>query len=292
MVSSKKRDKKIETSTTGCLYVVATPIGNLDDITLRAIRVLETVDMIAAEDTRHTKRLLTAHGIHNRLISYHEHNEAQRSLEIMEKIRTGRQIALVTDAGTPMVADPGYRLVQAAIADDVQVIPVPGVSAATAALCASGMATDQFSFLGFPSRKKTRRIEALKAAARLPGTLIFYQSPRRILTFLDEVLSILGDRHAVLARELTKVHEEFIRGPLTQIKTALAKKETIKGECTLLVEGHSRDLETADGSWEKALLSALEADSRPISDVAKEIAHQFGVKKREVYNKAMQIRKK
>ena len=219
----------------GHLYVVATPIGHLADITLRAIDTLSHADLIAAEDTRHTRRLLSAHGIETRLISYHEHNERQRTPELIQRLEQGECIALVSDAGTPSVSDPGFRLVQAAIEHGIAVIPIPGVSAVMAAVSVSGLPTDAFIFLGFPTRKKNKRMQELRNVSHLPQTLIFYQSPRRINGFLDELLEALGDRQAVLAREMTKIHEEFIRGPLSHIQAQLMEKEALKGECTLLV---------------------------------------------------------
>jgi 16S rRNA (cytidine1402-2'-O)-methyltransferase len=277
----------------GCLFVVATPIGNLEDITLRAIRILGDADLIAAEDTRHTRRLLAAHNIRNQLLSFHEHNEARRTPELLQRIRQGQQVALVSDAGTPMVSDPGYRLVRAAVDSHIQVVPVPGVSAVMTALCASGLATDQFAFIGFPARKKSRRLEQLTRAAGFAGTLVFYQSPRRLMDFLDELQAVLGDRQAVLARELTKIHEEFIRGPISAIKRELARREAVKGECTLLVEGTDReDSPIAAADWERILQGALERNDRAVGEIAKEIAGRFGLKKREVYNKALALKKK
>lgn len=276
----------------GCLYVVATPIGNLEDITLRAIRILGEVDLIAAEDTRHTRRLLAAHDIRNQLVSFHEHNETRRTPELLQRMRQGQQVALVSDAGTPMVSDPGYKLVRAAVEDHIQVVPVPGVSAVMAALGASGLATDQFAFIGFPARKKSRRLEQLTRAAGFSGTLVFYQSPRRLMDFLDELQAVLGDRQAVLARELTKIHEEFIRGPISAIKGELARREAVRGECTLLVEGTGREERPiAEADWEQHLQAALERQDSSVGEIAKEIAGRFGLKKREVYNKALQIKK-
>ena len=276
---------------TGTLFVVATPIGNLEDITLRAIKTLHSVDLIAAEDTRHTRRLLTAHDIESGLISYHEHNEQQRTPELMDRLKKGASIALVSDAGTPTVSDPGYRLVQAAAAHQIPVVPIPGVSAAIAALSASGLATDSFTFIGFPARKKAKRHRQLKELANSPHTLIFYQSPRRVVLLLEELSAAMGDRTAVVARELTKLHEEFIHGTLSEIAAELKQRPAVKGECTLLVEG-AQAPPASDADLEAAIRATLEAPTRSaLSDIAKTLAKQFKVSRKAVYDKALQIRK-
>jgi 16S rRNA (cytidine1402-2'-O)-methyltransferase len=275
----------------GTLYVVSTPIGNLDDITLRAIEVLGRVDRIAAEDTRHTRRLLSAHGIANRLVSYHEHNETRRTGELIELLEQGRSIALVTDAGTPAVSDPGYRLVEGAVRLDIPVVPVPGATAAIAALSVSGLPTDQFTFAGFPDRRKNRRLARLSELARLHHTLIFYQSPKRLIAFLGELLTVMGDRRAVLAREQTKMHEEYLRGPLSEIIDRLERRGGVKGECTILVAGSGA--ETPDeAEIDAALEEALARQDRPIGEVARAIAGKFGLKRNDVYDRALKIKKK
>ncbi|MEJ2039616.1 MAG: SAM-dependent methyltransferase, partial [Desulfosarcinaceae bacterium] len=186
---------------------------------------------------------------------------------------------------------PGYALVKAAAAGAVRIVPVPGPSAVMGALCASGLGTDQFAFVGFPSRKKARRLEQIREVADFAGTLVFYQSPRRLLAFLEELREVLGDRRAVLARELTKVHEEFIRGPLSHVHAKLSLRDQIKGECTLLIEGQSRRIEAPDQQWEPALRAALQEEPGSMGDIAKAVAKQFGLKKQDVYNKALRIRK-
>jgi len=198
----------------GKLYIVGTPIGNLEDITLRAIRTLKEVDQIACEDTRRTQKLLNAYGIHTRTISYHEHNEMTRAPELIIEMEEGSNLALVTDAGMPVVSDPGFRLVHLAVRHGIPVIPVPGASAFVAALAASGLPVDKFRFLGFlPSKKGDRRkaLEELKYATR---TLVFYEAPHRLAEMLKDSLEILGEREIVIAREVTKVHEEFVRGTI------------------------------------------------------------------------------
>lgn len=274
--------------TIGTLFVVATPIGNLDDITLRAIKTLKQADLIAAEDTRHTRRLLTAHGIENQLISYHEHNERQRTPELIKRLRRGDSIALVSNAGTPMVSDPGYRLVQAAADRKLPVVPIPGVSAAITALSAAGLATDHFTFAGFPLRKKNKRIDQFKTLAGLPHTLVFYESPRRIASLLEELQTAMGDRKAVLARELTKLHEEFIHGTLSEILAALQQRSEIKGECTLLVSGIQKSAPTQE-DVDAAIRSALSRSEGSLSTIAKNIARQLNVTRKEVYDRALEI---
>lgn len=274
----------------GTLFVVATPIGNLEDITFRAIKTLKRVDIIAAEDTRHTRRLLNAHGIEGRLVSYHEHNEKQRTRQLMDRLKQGASVALVSDAGTPTVSDPGYRLVQSATEQQIRVVPIPGVSAAIAALSASGLATDSFTFVGFPDRKKAKRRNQLRALAESPHTLIFYQSPRRIVSLLEELSGIMGDRPAVLARELTKMHEEFIHGTLSDISTELKQRTALKGECTLLVTG-APPLQTTEADLEAAIHAELSVrQSRSLSEIAKILAKQHNVPRQTIYDKALRIK--
>src|SRR5271157_403831 len=218
----------------GRLFVVGTPIGNLEDITLRAIRTLKEVDLIACEDTRQTQKLLSHFQIRTPTPSYHEHNEMTRAPELVIKLEEGNDIALVSDAGMPVVSDPGFRLVHLAVRHNIPVIPVPGASAFVAALAASGMPVDKFRFIGFlPSKKAARRkaLEELKTATK---TLVFYEAPHRVLEMLRDVRDILGDREVVLAREVTKLHEEFVRGTVSGLLDR-AKGKTIRGEITLLV---------------------------------------------------------
>jgi 16S rRNA (cytidine1402-2'-O)-methyltransferase len=281
----------IHDSGAGRLYVVATPIGHLEDITLRAIRTLKEVDLIAAEDTRHTRRLLAAHGIENQLISYHEHNEHQRTAELIRRLEQGACIALVSDAGTPTVSDPGYRLVEAAAARQIPILPIPGVSAAMAALSAAGLPTDSFTFAGFPPRKKAKRLAYLQQLAAVPHTLIFYQSPRRLLGFLAELQEVLGDRTAVLAREITKIHEEFIRGPLTRIMAQLEPRPEIKGECTLLVAG-APAAESAPEDLDAAIADALDRSEDSLSTLARELARRWNVPRKEIYARALELKSK
>ena len=271
------------------LYVVATPIGNLEDITLRAINTLDGVDLIAAEDTRHTVRLLSRYRIRTPLISCHEHNEHLRTPELIDKIRSGAAVALVSDAGTPSVSDPGYRLVRAAVEDGLDVFPIPGVSAAVTALCVSGLPTDAFVFLGFTPKKKGKRLELLESLVTEPRTLVFYESPRRVADFLDEIRAVMGDRPAVLAREMTKLHEEFIRGTLSEIHTLLAGRPEVKGECTLLVDGKRAADSVSDADLADALRDALAQPGASVSSLSKSIARQFNLSRKIVYEMALAI---
>jgi 16S rRNA (cytidine1402-2'-O)-methyltransferase len=274
----------------GALFIVATPIGNLEDLTLRAIRVLKEVELIAAEDTRHTRRLLTAHGIQTPVTAYHEHNEQRKTSQLVEKLQAGTRMALVTDAGTPSVSDPGYRLVEAAVDHQIPVSPIPGVSAPIAALSAAGLTTDAFTFVGFPPRKTSQRLSRLQELAKLPHTVIYYQSPKRVLPFLKELLESCGDRPAVLARELTKMHEEFLRGSISHIIAALEKREQIKGECTLLVSGAAK-APPSKADIDAAILAALQNPQQSLSTTAKELARRLGVSRQSIYNRALELKK-
>ncbi len=271
------------------LYVVATPIGNLDDITLRAVKTLDGVDLIAAEDTRHTTRLLSHYRIRTPLISCHEHNESQRAPQMIDKIRSGAAVALVSDAGTPSVSDPGYRLVRAALQHGLEVFPIPGVSAAITALCVSGLPTDAFVFLGFAPRKKGKRRELLESLVAESRTLIFYESPRRVAAFLEEIHAVMGDRPAVLAREMTKLHEEFIRGSLSEIQAMLADRLEVKGECTLLVDGLRETDSICDADLAEALCHALAQPGARVSSLSKALARQYRLPRKKVYEMALNV---
>ncbi len=218
------------------LYLVATPIGNLEDITLRALRVLKEVDLIACEDTRQTLKLLSHYGIQTRLVSYHEHNEMTKAAELVVDLEGGAQIALVTDAGMPGISDPGFRLIALAIRHHVPVVPIPGASAFLAALVASGLPTDSFRFSGFLPSKSGQRRKLLESVKDSPRTQVFYEAPHRLLETLADVVEILGnDRHVVVAREVTKLHEEFLRGRAGDILKQLKARGDVKGEITLLI---------------------------------------------------------
>jgi len=277
------------TSKYGTLYVVATPIGNLDDITLRALHTLRSVPFIAAEDTRRTGKLLKRHQVDGRLISYHEYNEKIRTPELIEKLKKGFSIAVVSDAGTPSLSDPGYRLVREAAVHHISISPIPGVSAAITALSASGLPTDAFVFIGFPPKKKGKRLELLKGLDEAAKTTIFYESPRRIIKFLEELIAAAGDRPGVLAREMTKLHEEFIRGSLTQILDELRSRTAVKGECTLLVASRPKDGQTSLDSITEEIRASLACDGISVSALSKKLAGKYGLGKKKIYQEALRI---
>ncbi|MBW2013510.1 MAG: 16S rRNA (cytidine(1402)-2'-O)-methyltransferase [Deltaproteobacteria bacterium] len=279
-------------NTPGILYVVATPIGNRDDITLRALNTLGHVDLVAAEDTRHTGRLLAHHHIKCRMTSFHEHNENERTPDLINRLKAGSSVALVSNAGTPSVSDPGYRLVKEAVINHIRVIPIPGVSAVIAALSVSGLPTDSFVFIGFPAKKKAKRLKQLKDLSGETKTMVFYESPKRILTFLKEIISIMGDRYGVLSREMTKLHEEFIRGLLSEILSSLNARPSIKGECTLLVTGCQENKEISIKTVRTEILKALEKKESKLSELSKIIAKNYGLPKNKVYDEALRLKRK
>ncbi len=267
------------------LYLIATPIGNLEDITLRALRVLrEEVNVIACEDTRQTQKLLAHYEIRKPLISYHEHNETSRTGEIMERLSRGESVALVSDAGTPLISDPGYRVVAAALANGFSVVPVPGASAVLAALAASGLPADEFRFIGFLPAKAVARQTTLEDLAQSSGTVVAYESPHRILESLSAISEILGRRQMVLARELTKLHEEFLRGTPDEIRTQLSQRESIRGEITLLIAPSREKEQIEDPLAEVARLEKEEGLDR--MQAIKNVAKRMGVPKRDVYRLA------
>lgn len=267
----------------GTLYLVATPIGNLADFSQRAIGILKQVDLIACEDTRQTAKLLDAYGIAKPTRSYHDHNETERSRELAAELEAGRSIALVSDGGMPLISDPGFRLVRAAIEAGAPVVPVPGASAVLCALAASGLPTDAFYFGGFLPAKAGQRRTALAAVSEIPATLIFYEAPHRIVECLNDAADILGDRPCAVARELTKVHEEVLRGSLAQIAQTLAARPSIKGEITLLI-GRSPALPTGLAEADLATeVAALEASGHSRMDAIKTVAKRYQTGKRDVY---------
>jgi 16S rRNA (cytidine1402-2'-O)-methyltransferase len=274
---------------TGTLYVVATPIGNLEDITLRALRVLREVDLIAAEDTRHTSKLLQHYGIRKFLVSYHEHNEARRVPELVAQLRSGRSVALVSDAGMPGVSDPGYELVRACIEAGIPVVPVPGPSAILAALATSGLPTDRFLFAGFPPRKTSERRRFLEELAGERATLILFESPERVVQTLQDLHEVLGDRRVAVCRELTKLHEEVFRGT---IREAIAHLEAHppRGEITLVVEG-ARSSPADPERAEEALRRLLDLGAS-VREAAEAVARTHGVSRRDAYRRALRIREK
>jgi 16S rRNA (cytidine1402-2'-O)-methyltransferase len=269
------------------LYVVATPLGNLEDITLRAIRVLKEVSLIACEDTRHTARLLQAYDIHTPTTSYFEHNEREKGRFLLEAIKAGKDVALVSDAGTPGVSDPGYRLVREARALGLEVIPIPGPSAAVAAVSVCGLATDRFFFEGFlPSRAgaRQRRLQELVAIGE---TLVFYEAPVRAQASLEDMEAVLGDREAFLCREATKIHEEYRRGRLSEIRAVIGARERLRGEIVLVVAGAAPPA-AAGAADVEALFARLTAEGRPRREAVKEIARLTGLSARDVYQRTLE----
>src|SRR6202171_2976250 len=273
---------------TGCLYLVATPIGNLEDITLRAVRIRKEVSVIACEDTRHTQKLLNHYGIKKDTVSYHEHNELTRSPEWVIELEQGAKIALVSDAGTPGISDPGHRLVTLCLRHHIPVVPIPGPSALVAALAASGLPTEEFLFVGFlPPRSGARRkaLDALKGESR---TLIFYEAPHRVVETLSDASEILGARPAVIAREVTKIHEEFLRGPLPELLES-ARQRAPRGEITLLIGAGDPHAQQADLSVSlKQRVEQLEAEGGvDRNDALKQAARERGLGKREAYKQLL-----
>jgi 16S rRNA (cytidine1402-2'-O)-methyltransferase len=277
------------------LYIVATPIGNLEDITLRALRVLRSADRIACEDTRQTRKLLDRYGIATPTISSHEHNEAERSRQLIEELKNGARIAVVSDAGTPGISDPGMVLAAAAIAAGIPVYPIPGASAVLAALVASGLSTEQFSFVGFlPPKAGARRtaLEDLATGLSRPSTLVFYEAPHRIADTLADVEGVWGaDCRVALARELTKFHEEFLRGAVHDVRNQLAARETIRGEMVLLIDAHPLASGSAATTSVQDRLAELEkSEGLAEKDALKRIARERGVSKSELWRELQRER--
>jgi 16S rRNA (cytidine1402-2'-O)-methyltransferase len=274
----------------GTLYIVATPIGNLEDITLRALRVLREVSAIAAEDTRHTRKLLTHYDIHTPLVSYHEHNERTAAPALVQRLLGGENLALVSDAGTPGISDPGYRLTVAAAAAGITIAPVPGPAALTAALSVSGLPTDRFVFEGFLPEKADQRKERLRLLRDEPRTLVFYEAPHRLKNCLSDVEEILGARPAALARELTKIHEEVLRGSLGEIRARSESAET-RGEVVLVVHGAegkaavSEELLAGD-------IAQLHARGMRVKEVAALLSGKYGLPKNQIYRLALELQKR
>jgi 16S rRNA (cytidine1402-2'-O)-methyltransferase len=269
----------------GRLYLVATPIGNLEDITLRALRILREVDVVACEDTRHTRKLLSHYKISNRTISFHDHNERERTPELIGMLETGAAIALVSDAGSPLVSDPGYRLVTEAIARGVDVIPIPGPSALVAALTAAGLPTHSFSFVGFLPPRRPGRLARLAEFAAIPMTLVIYESPHRIKQTLIDACEVLGDRDCVVARELTKLHEQFLRGRLSEVARSIEDADA-RGEIVLLLGPPLDDaLARAEGvvSLAEEVLDVMRAEGMDRKAALKRVARLRGMTKSRAY---------
>ncbi len=276
----------------GILYVVATPIGNLEDITARAARILSEVDLIACEDTRHTRKLLNHLGIDTKTISYHEHNERERVEKLCLMLESGKNLALVSDAGTPLISDPGFRIVNAAIERGISIVPLPGAAAFVAALCASGLPTDQFYFAGFLPARAVARRSKLEELAAIPATLVFYEAPHRIGVALRDAADVLGNREAAVARELTKLHEEFARGRLRELADRFAGNANIRGEIVLMISGEAED-EPAVASSSKLAgrIDELMKAGNDAKAALKTAARELGLKRDEAY-RLMEAQKK
>jgi 16S rRNA (cytidine1402-2'-O)-methyltransferase len=266
----------------GCLYVISTPIGNLEDISLRGLRLLKEADLIACEDTRQTIKLLSHFDIQKRLVSYHEHNEITRAPEIVIELEQGAQVALVSDAGTPAISDPGHRLVGLCLRHGIKVVPVPGATAFVSALAASGMPIEEFVFVGFLPSRPTERRKALRALETEPRTIAMYEAPHRLLDTLEDVLEICGNRPAVIAREVTKMYEEFIRGHIEDLLTAVRKKAP-RGEITLLIG-------PADGEATHAAFAENAAAAVPLSHRVEEIMRERSVDRKLALKQAARER--
>lgn len=273
---------------TGTLYIVATPIGNLEDITLRAIRVMKEADLIAAEDTRHTRHLLDRYQFNTQLTSYHDHNKEDKAPILVARMLEGKSVALVTDAGTPGISDPGYFLINLAIDQQIPVVPIPGATAAIAALSISGMPTDRFVFEGFLPAKHLARLKRLQELSKEERTLIFYEAPHKIINTVTDMLEVFGDRCAVVTRELTKIHEEAIRGALSEILKRL-HEGSIKGEFTIIMRGASAEPLNQDidaGAYLRNLMLHRGLTKKEAITAA---AEELGLPKKEVYKESLKL---
>jgi len=275
-------------SMTATLYIVATPIGNLEDMTYRAVRILGEVDLIAAEDTRHSLKLLSHFGISKSMTSYFDHNQQFKGERILNALRQGKSVALISDAGTPCVSDPGYQLVRDAVAEGINVVPIPGACAAVAALSASGMPSDTFTFAGFPPSRQGKRRTFLSSMSSLPGTLILYEAPHRLLDTLADIREILGERRLIVARELTKIYEEFVRGSAEEIITILSRGP-VRGEVVLLIAPGEPEPPECE-PLEDLLLRLLADGTLSVKDAARKASDTAGVSRSEAYTEALRVR--
>ncbi|MHB9093752.1 MAG: 16S rRNA (cytidine(1402)-2'-O)-methyltransferase [Eubacteriales bacterium] len=276
----------------GTLYLCATPIGNLEDITLRVKRILQEVGLIAAEDTRHTRKLLSYYDIHTPLTSYHEHNKREKGQKLVEEIKQGKDIALVSDAGTPGISDPGQDLVALAVGEGIKVIPVPGATAAISALVSSGLPTDRFTFEGFLPRVKKDRGSMMAQLVSEERTVVFYESPHRLIKTLEEILELAGDRNIAVTRELTKAHEEVVRGKITAVLEHF-QNNPLKGEITVVLQGRKdekKELPVRSISDIGELVNDLILKGRDKKEAIKEVSRILGISKRDVYNAVLRLK--
>lgn len=267
----------------GTLYVVATPIGNLDDITFRAVRILREADIIACEDTRQTRKLLDHFGISRPLVSYHDHNERARAAQLLVELESGRSVAVVSDAGTPLIADPGYRIVKEARERGIAVSPIPGPSALPAALSASGLPTDAFVFGGFLAAKSAQRRKELGKWKDAAATLVFYETPHRVCETLRDIAEVLGERAVVIGREITKLHEEFLQGSASELEVELSKRPAVKGEFVVMIDRRSTPTEFALGIEDA--VAELTGRGMAKMDAVKQVARERGLSKHDVYQR-------
>jgi len=285
-----------ENKNIGILYICGTPIGNLEDITLRALRILKEVNLIAAEDTRHTLKLLNHYQINTKITSYYEYNKFKKAPYLVEILKNGQDIALVSDAGMPGISDPGYVLINLALKNNIKIIPVPGVSALITALVVSGLSTDKFVFEGFLPRKIKERKRCFKGIENEERTIIFYETPHRLKRALKDMLEIWGDRKVVIARELTKMYEEIIRGKLSQVLTEISTKE-IKGEITLIVQGGIKKKENdsidflKDECIMQEYLKKLKNQGYSNKDIIKIAQEKINIPKNLIYKKLLEMKK-
>lgn len=275
------------------IYIVATPIGNIDDITFRAVKILKEVDLIAAEDTRNTGKLLSYLGISKKMISMHEHNESDKANYLIDLAMEGKKIAVVSDAGTPLISDPGFRLVKIGVERGVTFTPIPGVSALTALISVCGLATDKFAFYGFLPRKESLRNKIFEELKSLNFPVLFFESPKRIIKTLSEIIEKTGNRKGVLGREMTKLHEEIIRGSLSEIKGVLEKKDAVKGEISLLVQGGElKEEPDKDFNLRDVIADELKKSNEKPKIIAKKIAEKYGVGNKVVYELILEVQGK
>lgn len=279
---------------TGCLYVVATPIGNLGDVTNRALDTLKKVDWVAAEDTRHTKQLLTALGIQQNLISLHEHNEQQRAEQLLQRLKQGEQGALVSDAGTPLINDPGYHLVKLLREHEIAVVPVPGVSAVITALSCAGLPTDRFTYEGFLPAKNSKRLQSLQKLCLESRTMVFYESPHRLLESLSSMKEVFGDdREVVIGRELTKKFEQFVSGSFVEVLGYFTENlDRVRGEFVVMVAGKIESEEQSEGAAldvDKMIKVMLE-QNLPVKQISEMISQITGEKKKSIYQRTLEMK--
>ncbi len=273
----------------GALYIVATPIGNLEDMTFRAVRILKEADLIAAEDTRHSRKLLSHYGISTPLTSYYDHNQSLKGERILSVLREGKTVALITDAGTPCISDPGYQLVRDTLAEGIKVVPVPGVSAVIAALSSAGLPTDSFIFSGFPPNKEVKRRVFLATLATEERTVVLYEAPHRLAATLSDIAAIMGDRKIVVARELTKIHEEFIIGKPLEVRESI-KDGRERGEAVILISPSDKISGISGSSTVEEQLRAALDRGYTVKEAAALVAASTGEPRREIYAKALFLR--